>query len=379
VLKDLPAKIRTIVSLDPPNAKTKGLIESLNAEYERSGREIYERRQAALEQAKAKMTTEEYRQAVNALGVFDVPGLGEMSELRHKLAVAKVPQVIDFVKDMAENIPKIIVFAHHRDVIDELTKGLNEFNPVTVLGGMSNEARDACVQKFQNDPDCHIFIGGIMAAGVGLTLTAASNVVMAELDWSPGNVSQAEDRAHRIGQKDSVNVYHLVFDGSLDSHMAKMILRKQAAAEAALDTETGTKGGAREGMPELPKTAQPTNVDVAIPDKDRYAVAVQDAKIKSPQTVKDTPEPDIVIEPHPIANFAEAVKERLKSKAAPKRKSETVKITEPVKPIAPENPYIGKVGERANMHLKVDSHRTSEGHYGLTHHYNFVDGDGRHV
>jgi hypothetical protein len=80
-----------------------------------------------------------------------------------------------------------------------------------------------------------VFVGGIAAAGVGLTLTAASHVILAELPWRPADVQQAEDRCHRIGQTDSVLVQHLVFDGSLDANMAQLILEKQAVADAALD------------------------------------------------------------------------------------------------------------------------------------------------
>ncbi len=87
------------------------------------------------------------------------------------------------------------------------------------------------------NPKMSLFVGSITAGGVGITLTAASHVIFAELDWVPGNVSQAEDRLHRIGQKDSVLVQHLVLEDSLDAHMAKVIVRKQEVIEKALDKE----------------------------------------------------------------------------------------------------------------------------------------------
>jgi hypothetical protein len=101
--------------------------------------------------------------------------------------------------------------------------------------------RQSAVDRFMADPTCRVFIGSIAAAGVGLTLTSASTVVFAELDWVPANVSQAEDRAHRIGQHDAVNVQHLVLDESLDARMAHVIVQKQAIADAALDLSTGVK------------------------------------------------------------------------------------------------------------------------------------------
>ncbi|KKQ35536.1 MAG: Superfamily II DNA/RNA helicase, partial [Candidatus Nomurabacteria bacterium GW2011_GWB1_37_5] len=89
--------------------------------------------------------------------------------------------------------------------------------------------------SFQSDPNCRLFIGSIKAAGVGLTLTAANTVVFAELDWVPANISQAEDRAYRIGQKQNVLVQHIVLDGSLDARMAELLVMKQAIADRALD------------------------------------------------------------------------------------------------------------------------------------------------
>jgi len=74
-----------------------------------------------------------------------------------------------------------------------------------------------------------------------LTLTAASNVVFAELDWVPANMTQAEDRCHRIGQKNAVLVQHLVLDGSLDARMAKVVVKKQKIVNQALDVMPGTQ------------------------------------------------------------------------------------------------------------------------------------------
>ena len=109
---------------------------------------------------------------------------------------------------------------------------------VVITGDTSLPNRQAAVDRFQSDPDCRLFVGNIKAAGVGLTLTASSHVVFAELDWTPANLSQAEDRAHRIGQRDSVLVQHLVLEGSLDASMARMLIAKQEVIDGALDTGT---------------------------------------------------------------------------------------------------------------------------------------------
>jgi hypothetical protein len=106
---------------------------------------------------------------------------------------------------------------------------------VKVYGGMPEKERQDAVDQFQNDPECQVFVGGIQAAGVGITLTASSTVIFAELSWVPGEVTQAEDRAHRIGQTETVLVQHLVLAGSIDARMAQTIVGKQAVIDQALD------------------------------------------------------------------------------------------------------------------------------------------------
>ena len=126
---------------------------------------------------------------------------------------------------------------HHKRTTTAICK---KFASVVVITGETkNEDRQEAVDRFQNDPNCRVFVGSIKAAGVGLTLTASSTVIFAELDWVPGNVSQCEDRAHRIGQVDSVLIQHLVLEGSLDERMAQLIIQKQEVIDKALDEPEG--------------------------------------------------------------------------------------------------------------------------------------------
>ena len=150
-------------------------------------------------------------------------------------------------------IEKVVVFAHHHDVVDGLMEHFGDA-AVRLTGRDSQEQKQAAVDRFQTDPDCKVFVGSIQAAGVGLTLTAASNVVFAELDWVPANVTQAEDRCHRIGQNENVLVQHLVVDGSIDARMAQVLVEKQELADKALDNETRVPV-----VPSAPKTSRPKN------------------------------------------------------------------------------------------------------------------------
>ena len=124
--------------------------------------------------------------------------------------------------------PKVVVFCHHIHLIEGLMKYFGPERAVCVRGGMSLEDRMESVQRFQNDPHVSVFVGGIRAAGVGLTLTAASRVVFLELDWSPGVMVQAEDRCHRVGQPHCVQVQYYVFPNTLDEWLAKTLVSKQA-------------------------------------------------------------------------------------------------------------------------------------------------------
>lgn len=231
VLKELPAKRRTVIEIECED----GIVSEEMEAWESRQDQINELR-AAVELAKASDDEDEYKRAVEALNVRVKATFTEISQMRHDTAVLKIPYVIEHLKNAIEDGHKVVCFAHHHDVIDALR---HEFGPVavSVYGMTSMQGRQDAVDRFQKDPDCKLFIGGILAAGVGLTLTAASHVVFAELDWVPGNVTQAEDRCHRIGQHDMVLVEHLVLEGSLDARMAKILVEKQEVIEQALDAE----------------------------------------------------------------------------------------------------------------------------------------------
>lgn len=233
VLTELPAKRRQIVTVD-----VEGIESIVDREFA-----VHERNEAALaaasyaaQKAEVDGTPEEYRAAVDALQKIKGIAFAEVAKVRHDTAVAKVPAV---VKHLENTSGKVVVFAHHRDVVHGIVTALASQGVVSITGDTPNEQRQTIVDRFQTDPVVRFFVGNIQAAGVGLTLTAASHVVFAELDWVPGNVTQAEDRCHRIGQRESVLVQHLVIDGSLDAKMAETIVAKQEMIDKALDVEAG--------------------------------------------------------------------------------------------------------------------------------------------
>ena len=233
VLTELPAKRRQVVELP---ADTSDLRAALVAEGKaKAHQERIAELRATVELAKASATPDEYKRAVAALRAGESVPFEEMSAVRHRTAVAKAPIVAIQARDAVEAGGKVILFAHHRDVVDLLRTELADLGVVSVTGETPVAKRQAAVDAFQNDGNVQVFIGNIQAAGVGITLTASAHVIFAELDWVPGNVSQAEDRAHRIGQRQSVLVQHLVLEGSIDAAMARTIIEKQHVIDAALD------------------------------------------------------------------------------------------------------------------------------------------------
>lgn len=121
---------------------------------------------------------------------------------------------------------KIVIFAHHRDVIEGLRVRLNKFRPVTLYGGTPPEKRQLNIDNFQKNPYCRVFIGNIRAAGPSITLTAAHQVMFVEQDWVPGYNAQAAMRVHRIGQKYPVFVRFMSIAGGIHEKIAIALKRK---------------------------------------------------------------------------------------------------------------------------------------------------------
>lgn len=137
-----------------------------------------------------------------------------VAQALHALGLLKVPGAVEYVADrLGDNADKLILFAHHQQVIAELTDKLSGYLPAVIDGSKSAQERHGAVQRFQADPTCRVFIGQNTAAGTGITLTAASEVLLVEPSWVPADNYQIASRAHRIGQKGSVIARFVALNG----------------------------------------------------------------------------------------------------------------------------------------------------------------------
>jgi SWI/SNF-related matrix-associated actin-dependent regulator 1 of chromatin subfamily A len=234
VLTELPAKQRQIVEVQAEGRALTVMREELE-NWERREERVNEFR-SDMELAKAEGNEAKYKAAVARLNEAVSVAFAEMSRVRHATAVEKIPYAISHLEECIESSGKIVAFAHHHDVIDALEAHFKG-RCVVVTGATSMVKRQEAIDKFKTDASCEFFFGNILAAGVGISLAAASHVVMVELDWVPANVSQAEDRVVDIAKADSILVQHLVFADSLDCKMAKMLVAKQEVIEKTLDRE----------------------------------------------------------------------------------------------------------------------------------------------
>lgn len=230
VRKDLPPKIRQVVVL--PIA---GLEKLVNEELTAHQREV----ELKSELKKAKQTvahesTGDFQKEIHSLEGELHKTDEHISKLRQKVALAKMPYVIEHVKESLQVSNKIIVFAHHKRVIDEFYKHFKDMSLV-IDGRVPPMKRQGIANEFAFNPNRRILIGGITAIGEGMNLTVASHGIFIEEDWVPSTVVQCEDRMHRDGQSDSVLIQHLALEGSVEMYVAKAMISKQQLLEKAVD------------------------------------------------------------------------------------------------------------------------------------------------
>lgn len=180
------------------------------------------------------ITDEEIKTEINAYRDPKNQMLGEIAELRRKLALEKVGQVTEFIKDLLDCREKIVVFAHHIAVINTLASSLAKYNPVIVNGKTIDKQK--AIDTFITNKNCRIYLGNYEASAEGIDglQTVCDTMVTAELIWTPKIIEQAIGRLARRGQKNLVNVYHCIIKDSADQEYLDALLRKEKISNEIL-------------------------------------------------------------------------------------------------------------------------------------------------
>jgi SWI/SNF-related matrix-associated actin-dependent regulator 1 of chromatin subfamily A len=154
-----------------------------------------------------------------------------IATLRRLVGEAKAPAFVELLlEELRDGMDKVVVFGIHRRALDSIASGLDRgrIEVVRIDGSTSDVARSRAVRCFQ-DGSARVLLGNIKAAGTGLTLTAAADVIMFESDWTPAGNAQALMRVHRIGQDRAVHARFITLANSIDEQVAETVARKTAS------------------------------------------------------------------------------------------------------------------------------------------------------
>lgn len=214
VLLDLPDKTRQILSCEITNRK----------EYQDAEKDLISYLRQYKEATDEKIAKSLRGEVMVRIGI-----------LKNISARGKIKEVVEFVNDFRESKEKIVIFCSLHEIVDKLL----EIYPkaVCVTGRENAQQKQFAIDSFQHKPECDIIICSIKAAGVGLTLTASSNVVFVEFPWTDADCIQCEDRTHRIGQKNAVTASYFLGKNTIDEKIYKIIQLKRTISNAVMGSE----------------------------------------------------------------------------------------------------------------------------------------------
>ncbi|WP_313214130.1 DEAD/DEAH box helicase [Soonwooa sp.] len=213
VLKDLPSKMRQTIFCQISNAE----------EYSKAQNDF----RNFLKQN--DFTDKEINKKLKSEVIVKITLLLQLS------AKGKIEAAQEYIDEILDSGEKIVIFCRHKIIVDELCKIYPQ--AVRVTGSENETQKQASVDAFQNNPKTNIIIGSHKAAGVGLTLTASSEVLFLELPWHFADLEQCEDRCHRLGQKSSVRCTSLLGEDTLDQWLYDLIMEKKQIADAVTGAE----------------------------------------------------------------------------------------------------------------------------------------------
>ena len=159
--------------------------------------------------------------------------LAKLMKVRQIIAMEKVKETEQLIEQAINQDKKVIVFTNFTKPLLAIHEKYKN-NSVILNGAMKKEARQQSVDRFQNDDNIKVFIGNIKAAGVGITLTAAEVVIFNDLSFVPSDMSQAEDRAFRIGQKKSVSCIYPIYENTIEQKIFNIVNNKKSVIDTVM-------------------------------------------------------------------------------------------------------------------------------------------------
>jgi len=280
----LPPKMREVLEFSADDAAAMRAVQREAAAWERQETRLIALA-AAAELAKASDDQKAHAEASRLLGEGKRVAFNETAKLRHETALVKVPYVVDHVKALIEDPSyKVVIGAWHTDVIEKLAAPFGN-KAVTVTGavdaslktvnGRETSDRMLRVDRFLEDASCQVFFGNLIAAGMGLNLSAASHIVCAELWYVPWVMQQFEARCEHPTKATSIFVQHAVLSGSIDARIARALVEKQALIDKALDGAHAEGAQEEIGVVDEPATKHLTR---AVIEREADVMAVKTIK-----------------------------------------------------------------------------------------------------
>jgi SNF2 family DNA or RNA helicase len=165
----------------------------------------------------------------------------KLMKVRQVIAEEKIKDTIELAENILEQDKKVIIFTNFTETLNRIADHFGK-QAVRLDGSTSKPQRQYAVDQFQDNEKIKVFVGNVKAAGVGITLTAAEAVIINDLSFVPGDLAQAEDRAYRYGQKNSVSVYYPIFDNSIEAIIYDMVNQKKQNIGTVMGDDLDDKG-----------------------------------------------------------------------------------------------------------------------------------------
>ncbi len=191
---------------------------------------------------------EEFEAFVRTEGVACIQtakATGKLERLKQAALAGKLPEALRFLRSVLDGGEKVVVFSRYRNVLRSVSKDLAEYGPVVLSGDTSPDDRAEAARRFQEDDDCRLFVGQLVAAGTAITLIAGTHAVFLDLDWNPANHRQAMDRIHRRGQMRPVTAHFFLASGTVDEDIAEALDAKGRMMDALLSPTHSPPGDVR--------------------------------------------------------------------------------------------------------------------------------------